>query len=235
MTRRISTSISDGVLAVASLYSAYKVLEFSFFGTVALGIVGVAAFLGSLRFAYEEPSRTLVSWHSYLAWLAIVLGPSCMTVAFVRQVGMPGFIGYVLLVGALAVVVIHGGYNDDAHHIATEMIAFTSIAFTLFCSFIGLNPYAMVGSVLYYVSGTVVTPTGEWAGVPRKDIFHCLLTVGNIAFMMGLSRKFESLSHTPPKAWQITDDKIPFYGHCRFCTWRCTRILPLQFTSGFFF
>ena len=72
MAQQLSTSASDALLAWSVLYFIYHVFWDNFFACLGLGVQGVAAALGIVRFAQSRQSGQIYDYHQMSSWLAQV-------------------------------------------------------------------------------------------------------------------------------------------------------------------
>lgn len=197
MARQISTSVSDGVLAVVTLQVAWQVTTYSLTAALGFLIIGAAASCGTMRFAHSQPSTALVEKHTYLSWLGQVAGLPCIAVATHRLNGV-GWVANVHMATALAVVFLHSRVlSDKALHITTEIVGTGAVLSVLLLNVLTTNMFGILGTLMYAFSGLVIKTTGNWIGIPRVDLFHYALAVANVALMMGLQPRREPIYYTP--------------------------------------
>ena len=60
MTRQWSTTLSDAVLASSVIFFVYHVFWVNIYAVVGLSIQGLAAGMGSYRFALPHPSQSVI-------------------------------------------------------------------------------------------------------------------------------------------------------------------------------
>lgn len=189
-----SIAISDAVLAAVCVWGIVKLgrTRFDLSAVPGFGIVGVAALLGVLRYAFFpelKPAHGLVS--TMAGWIGMPLLGFAFILASWRafsrrvQVGVifallalfllfayvVPFKLYGIVIGGLAmVVVLASGIK--------ELTANQEFAFA-----------AIVGAVLVIFVGLVVRGEGAWAGVLRVNWYHYGLALAMGALAFALRRK----------------------------------------------
>lgn len=186
----ISTSISDAILALSAFHAALRLWPNNISGFLSFCLIGTAASCGVYRFALKSPSDQVIACHKYLSWLASVLGMPFMAAAYYRQEYISIFAnGHVA--SGIAMVIARNYLTEDIRMTTTDLVSGGAVVSTLFLSIYYFNPFAIIGAAIYAVSGLVIGTSGELWGIPRVDLFHYGLVVGNIAFMCGLTRQIQ--------------------------------------------
>ncbi|WP_152221034.1 hypothetical protein [Pseudomonas sp. SCB32] len=141
-------------------------------GWRALGFLsmGVAAFLGALEYAgiaaVAEPHHLASVLSGALGLPLIALGR--LSAGAGRQV-------LVLLAGAALLLL------PPPATLAINLIALLLIAWPGRSS---RFPLALLGALLFIGSGLLIGTRGEWAGVPRRELFHLGLTLAVAAWAL---------------------------------------------------
>lgn len=196
MAQQLSTSISDGVLALSAFHACWRLLGSSLCGVIGFFLVGSAAACGTYRFAQKSPSKDSIEVHKYLAWFATVVGMSYLAAAYYRHEDVSVFAN-VHVALAFALVLLKRYLTEKACGLASEGTSGFALVSVLVFSVFQFNPYGIIGAALYIISGLVVKTEGVLYGIPRVDIFHYLLAVANISLMLGLSRVATPVYYRP--------------------------------------
>ncbi len=193
---QLSTSLSDGFLALSALHACSRLIYKSVCGALGFALVGAAAVCGIFRFGIKSPSSRLVSQHKYMSWIASVLGMSLLAAAYYRQENMAIFAnGHVAL--ALALVILQRYLAESVCSMATEIVSGLAVISMFILNIFQFNAYGFIGAGLYIFSGLVVKTEGEIYCIPRVDIFHYLLVIANISLMLGLSETSAPIYYKP--------------------------------------
>lgn len=185
----LSTAVSDGILVVVTLQVAAGLLSHCPLAAMAFLLMSTAASLGVVRFAQNEPGKTLVGYHQYMSWLAGIVSTNTLAAAFYRQEGVT-WAGNLHLICGLLLPLIHTRFTEsiqDIVTIAASSLPIVSILSLCVCEF---NPYGIIGAVLYACSSWIYLNKRQlyiWK-MKRVDIFHYGVILGNVAFMKGLSK-----------------------------------------------
>lgn len=193
---QLSTSLSDGFLALSALHACTRLIYKSVCGVLGFSLVGAAAGFGVFRFGIKSPSPGLVSQHKYMSWIASVLGMSFLAAAYYRQENMPVFAnGHLAL--ALALVILQRYLTESVCSLATEVVSGLAVLSMFVLNIFQFNAYGFIGAGLYIFSGLVVKTEGEIYCIPRVDIFHYFLVVANISLMLGLIETAAPIYYKP--------------------------------------
>lgn len=187
---QLSTAISDGLLMLVA-FAATRWLRARGERYVSTGalLIGIAAFIGSVRFSINPG---LAELHRFVSALASCAGLPLIAVQYAStNLGWPGSEGrlntmgvsvvgfaafglafpigiYPTLVGALSMVVVAGaaieGLSTDARRGAA----------------------ALTGAVAFALAGLVVGTKGSLGPVLRVDVFHAVLSVAVVLLAWGL-------------------------------------------------
>ena len=182
----MSTSLSDLVLALSSFHAAYKVTNSTLAGAMGFVIIGTAATLGTIKFALDSPQEGIVSWHKFFSWLATVIGLPLLASAYHRQNSIL-IMANAHVASGLAIIILKNYLTEKAVSMATEAVSTAAVVSIGLLNVVQFNAHGIIGAVIYAVTGLVIGTEGDWNGIPRVDLFHYALVLGNIALMMGLS------------------------------------------------
>jgi hypothetical protein len=186
MARALSTALSDLVLALSALNAAIKILIHAPLASAGFCIIAIAAALGTVKFALGSPPIVLVRWHKYFSWLSKTLGMSLIASSYHRQEILSKVANGHLALG-LALAILGPYLADEAIAKATELVSSLAVLSIICITGIRFNVLGLIGALLYAVSGLVIGVEGTYRSVPRVDLFHYALAVGNIALLMGLN------------------------------------------------
>lgn len=77
--------------------------------------------------------------------------------------------------------------DPPTRKLITEATAGFGMLTIIFCCLININIWGLIGATIYVVSGTTIGSEGYTHGVPRVDILHYFLAIGNEFFRMSLT------------------------------------------------
>lgn len=201
----ISTAISDALLAAAALGGA-GVLQVAALkrsstagterltpkalgyylsvGSLGVGLVGLAALTGTVRFAGVEE---VVPAHEFLSRLAGMTGVPMVGLAYVGfsarlpTVWVTGVAAGLTLLGVLVDVrLVRTGLG------AVAMLAVLGACLPTLARRPGARLAGMMGAVLTLVTGLAIGTKGELFGFPRLDWFHVGLAIADALLVAGL-------------------------------------------------
>lgn len=124
---------------------------------------------------------------------------SCIASAYYRSVYNYYTMANLHIAAGLAAVFVQyiNVMSQKYLNMVTEVVSSGAVISTLVYCIIAINPYGIIGTVLYAIAGLYIGTAGRmrlvnfW--VLRVDIFHYLLAVGNIALLMGLVQSSEPI------------------------------------------
>ncbi|XP_071824543.1 uncharacterized protein [Apostichopus japonicus] len=192
---QMSTAVSDFILAFVSYAVTVSLFRIprvaAAFGFL---LTAVAASLGSLKFGLQQPTVTIIRYHSHASWLAAVVGTSLFTADY--HLGNRYQSGYfsslsILLLCAIPVVTIakvSNFWSSQVDAYITDAMGFVSILSLLLSSVMYPNSSCLVGSLMYVLAGVVGTQ-GNLYNIKRVDWFHYFLAFGNVAFFLAFKHK----------------------------------------------
>lgn len=181
-----STSLSDALLAISAFCVARQLQAVMLWPTVGFILIGLAATIGCIRFAGLTYPAQLVSWHKYLSWVSNAFGVPAIVVGYCKLARLNSIANAVLCM-AMAVLVMEK-YVKDKKFIDRATLGVSGIATLLcliVCLFVRFSLGGLIGMSLYVYAGLVVKTIGYYGAIPRVDVFHYLLAVGNVAFLYG--------------------------------------------------
>ena len=83
MPRQLSTSLSDLILALSAFYVGNEIRNKHLKPSIGLTIQGIAATVGIIRFAMENPEGSLIfKSHKFFSWLATTFGVPAIALGF---------------------------------------------------------------------------------------------------------------------------------------------------------
>ncbi|XP_076448755.1 uncharacterized protein LOC143285395 [Babylonia areolata] len=185
MTRQLSTSVSDLVLALSVVYFVYCVFWDNVFAALGLLIQGVAAGLGVYRFALSRPDSKITNYHKMMSWTAQVVGVPLLGVGFANNY-MPLMVNLNFLFVIAAVVASRFVDDGGQRKLLTEAASGFGMLTVILVCLRSINLYGLFGAAAYVGSGLAIGSEGHLHGIPRVDILHYVLAVGNLFFVMAL-------------------------------------------------
>ena len=159
--------------------------------------IGIAASCGTLRFFMSTPSHNIVELHSYMSWLATVAGLPCIAVGFHHLHGATWAANIHMATAIAAVSLRHRAVSGKALEIVSVIVSNGAVLSILALTIMTSNIYGILGTVIYTISGLVIKTTGAWVGIPRVDLFHYALALGNVALLMGIQTERQPIYYSP--------------------------------------
>jgi hypothetical protein len=210
---KFSTCVSDAVLCAASVFSATSIVGFTSplrtYASVAFSLIGLAAFMGVLRFAHLPYT---VRPHTFLSDLAAFVSTPLLglcallsTSSVVALLAEPGLdvIGLqesvlmkACVLSALAYLVLCWFHRlQKLYSLVMGGVGMVSI---IYVSAMMINTQgvsyapvlAIAGAAIYILSGIVIGTKGTMAGFQRVDIFHYALAVANLCIAFSFTTLF---------------------------------------------
>eukprot|EP01116_Phalansterium_solitarium_P006388 TRINITY_DN18689_c0_g1_i1.p1 TRINITY_DN18689_c0_g1~~TRINITY_DN18689_c0_g1_i1.p1 ORF type:complete len:222 (+),score=21.40 TRINITY_DN18689_c0_g1_i1:54-668(+) len=196
---QVSTAISDVPVALSAAYAAWSLRKVFPFGSLAYSVVTIAASLGVIRFGFDT---SFIPAHEFFSEFAGQVLLSAMYLSFVnipknvksgtrRSGSLPFGAGFSWLVCAVLLalfVVFRYVVPSKAYGEIVPAVCFLPVMYVAFTRF---EPFTIAGVVLYMAMGAVVTDlkgVNPHLGIPNLDVFHCLLTLAQLAFAHALLR-----------------------------------------------
>lgn len=185
--QEISTVLSDCLLAFSAFVSAGKLYTVSTWSAIAFLIIGFAALAGAARFSGYQWPANLPSIHRFLFWAVNAVAVPLIAVGYLVQANQKNVaVGFLLAPVIMLCARMKANLKESLLSKLTWIVVFASFAACIYvCSMIKFSIYGLTGAALYSVA-SVVTSEGYFGPIPRVDIFHYLLTIGNLALMFGL-------------------------------------------------
>lgn len=196
MAREVSTAISDAVVVLSAINSAWNLKTSEPYAALGFLIIAAAASLGVLRFSQHNPVDSLIGWHKYMAWVSACLGLPLISLSYLRLAGYIWFANGHLAASA-AVLLLQRFLSSEVTKPCGDILGGAAVVSILVCNIMNFNAHGLIGAVTYMVASLVVGTEGTMRGLKRVDIFHYLLAVGNIAMMMGLNRTSDPVFYKP--------------------------------------
>lgn len=123
-------------------------------------------------------------YHKKLSWLAQVAGVPLLGVGFAHH-SIPIMVNLNVLF-VIGAIVASRFVDEKLRKMLTEAASgFGMLTIILVC-LRHFNLYGLIGAAAYITSGLVIGSEGHLHGVPRVDLLHYCLAVGNIFFRMAL-------------------------------------------------
>lgn len=197
MERQLSTAVSDAVLAYVSFHAAHRTMPLYISGMVGFFIIGVAAFVGTVRFGLRNPRSDLVAFHKYLSWMGSAIAVPYIAAAYHKQ-EHSHLLANVHLASGFGLVTVQKFLSPRVQRLAAEGVSSYAVVSILTLSLITSNYEGALGAVCYITAGLIVGTDGYWLGIPRVDVFHYVIAVATISLMQGLRQGPEPVFYTPP-------------------------------------
>ncbi|XP_047481526.1 uncharacterized protein LOC125033967 [Penaeus chinensis] len=190
MNRRISTALSDLVLALSAVWgfrmlSENRTADFQF-GKWWFMLMTIAASLGVARFGALLPSYEagIVKYHIVFSWLCRAIGVPCLAAEVCKYYTFTTA-GQGFLLSAVATFItssLRSSYKEKV----TDLINGLSVIMILVLGITAGNAYHITTSVLFMLSGIVgVDGNIEMIKLPRVDVFHYVLVGINCFIVWG--------------------------------------------------
>ena len=119
-----------------------------------------------------------------LSWLAQVAGVPLLGVGFaLNSIPIMVNLNFLFVIGA---VVASRFVDEKLRKLLTEAASgFGMLTIILVC-LRHFNLYGLIGAASYVSSGLAIGSEGYLHGIPRVDILHYVLAIGNVFFRMAL-------------------------------------------------
>ncbi|XP_050398077.1 uncharacterized protein LOC126815999 [Patella vulgata] len=184
MARQISTAVSDLVLALSVFYVVYYTIWFNFFAAIGLLLQGIAASAGVARFSQSRPDPKIIKGHKFMSWIATVAGMSLVATGFC-QYTLP-FLMNLNFMFFIAVLIVGQFLEQAQSALATQACSGFAMLTIIACSVKTMNLYGVIAAVIYIAAGAFIGVDGYYSGIPRVDLLHYALVLGNIFFLWAL-------------------------------------------------
>ncbi|CAH1780569.1 unnamed protein product [Owenia fusiformis] len=188
MVKQLSTSLSDGILALSAFHATYTIGRGNLAASFGFALIGSAATAGVLKFSQESPTDNLIYIHTTLAWLSSLIGVPALGAAYCQHVELNSLANVHYALG-IAAIISWNVLNYKLQNLASTAVGGVALLSIAVICCLKFNPTGIIGAVLYVVAGLVIGIEGTLFGVLRVDWFHYALAVANIALMLGLSQK----------------------------------------------
>lgn len=184
--QELSVVLSECLLAFSAAFCAGKLYVSHVYATISFVIIAVAALAGAARFGGSRQPSNLVFIHKNLFWLVDAVAVPLIVVSYLMKANIDkAAIAFIVAIALLPVMWLVSDKSTLSK--ITWIVDGSSLAGCLIvCAFIKYSPYGLTGIGLYAVAGILVTSEGYYGSVPRIDVFHYLLVIGNLAFTFGL-------------------------------------------------
>ena len=179
-----STALSDGVLVIFSLFTAFYIYSTSIIACIGFLMMASAATLGTIRFSSTSPSDSLIDWHKYLSQLTASLGLPLISVAYLRL--WQPYVAHIVLIASIILFLIQSQLKRSIALGAGNAISAVAMLTVLLQSFVNFNLYGIIGVALFAIAALIVKTEGNIFFLLRVDVFHYMLAVANIALLKGL-------------------------------------------------
>ncbi|XP_042874697.1 uncharacterized protein LOC122254906 [Penaeus japonicus] len=193
MDRRISTALSDLVLALSALWgfrmlSENQTADFQF-GKWWFMLMIIAASLGVARFGALLPNYEtgIVKYHMIFSWLCRAIGVPCLAAEVCKYYKFTTA-GQGFLLSAVATFITSSLRSQHKEKV-TELINGLSVIMILVLGITAGNAWLIATSVLFVLSGMVgVEGEIQSLKVPRVDVFHYILVAINYCIVWGFEK-----------------------------------------------
>ncbi|XP_064610714.1 uncharacterized protein LOC135474947 [Liolophura sinensis] len=178
---QLSTAVSDLVLAVTAFSVSLLTLSSNSLFSLGMSLQGLAASVGVLKFGQSQPSGWVVKAHHALAWITTVVGLALMSSGVHFNQGSTRLAQGLLITTAVFTLSVKF-MAADTKTLLTKSLSGFSLLSLLFLFVINWNMFGITACALYILSGSAVGSSGYWSGIPRVDILHYGLALGNLSF-----------------------------------------------------
>jgi len=180
MGRQLTTSLSDALLAWSVLYFIYNVFWSNFFACFGLGIQGIAAGLGVVRFAQGRADGQIYDYHMMSSWLARVVGVPLLAVGFCHK-DLPVMMNLNMMF-MLGVLIGSRMLAPGMRKLVIEACSGFGMLTIIIVSLRTWNIYGLLAAAVYIVAGLVIGSEGKLSVFYRVDLLHIGLVAGNLLF-----------------------------------------------------
>ncbi|WP_411822135.1 DUF6962 family protein [Leptospira sp. 'Mane'] len=183
---QLSTFLSDFLLSIVSLYTAFRLNRLSsvsgLSGTYAFGIIGISAALGSIHFLGISALDPI---YRFFVGLSGFVGVSLIGVAFFH-LGIRKLVRnqLFLIIGILFIGYIVFGYLVS-FPIMSTLPGAVSMIIVIFVCIRKISKentaaiYGLAGAVLFILAGLVIGTKGSTGPILNVDLFHIGLAIAN--------------------------------------------------------
>ncbi len=196
MPSQVSVAVSDALLSLTTLNAAYRVSGVSLVTALGFLLIATAAGCGVIRFSLPDPSTDIIAWHKHFSWLSSAVGVPFVAAGYCREANIV-VVSHALTAGGIALALLQKYFNDQAIQTFSTVIAGCSLASIICVSIPQFNEFGIIGGILYLVAGLVVGTEGSIWGILKVDIFHVMLTLGNVSLMKGLLQEVKPIYYRP--------------------------------------
>lgn len=179
---QLSTAVSDLALAVTAFSVSLLTLSSNALFSAGMSLQGLAASAGVLKFGLSQPASWVVKVHQALAWITTVIGLALMSSGVHLNQGSTRLAQSLLLAASLFTLSVKF-MAADTKTLLTKSLSGFSLLSLLFVFVINSDVFGITACALYILSGSAVGSSGYWNGIPRVDILHYGLALGNLSFM----------------------------------------------------
>lgn len=182
--RQISAAVSDFFLALSAYFAAVCLYSSHPISAIGISLQGFAALIGIFRYAADSPDSLIVDVHAVVCSMATLSALPGFATGFCNYFNLP-YMGY-LIVLLSCITFIFGCFMDkEVRQNIAEMVAgFSLLCIILFCLYYG-HKIGLTACAVYILAAGVGTE-GSIAGIPKIDILHYGLVLGNMAFIEAL-------------------------------------------------
>ncbi|XP_071958260.1 uncharacterized protein [Antedon mediterranea] len=183
MTSETSVAVSDLVVTLSAVGPVLALAQSNKYASAGFLLVAAASSLGIFRFGLSHPGRSLIYFHDLFTWVSKGLGMSLLATGFFYSNNLPT-IGTIHLVSAIIITIVRIANltNEQVAETATEVVMTSAVVSFLLGSLYLKNPFAILGTLLYAISGLVGTD-GDILQVKRVNWFHYIFAFGTMTLM----------------------------------------------------
>lgn len=187
MARYISTAVSDFFLACSIVFVVYHLYQASVpYAAIGLTVQGVAASVGVVRFSMlRSEMGPVFRTHKFMAWLSTTAGMGLVSYEFCLKYEAVTT-GHLVMSFAIIVTMTTQFINAENKKLFVEACSGLGLLTVLILSVCYYNIYGAAAAFIYILSGAVIGSEGKLLGLPRVDLLHYGLILGNVAFMKAL-------------------------------------------------
>ena len=181
-----STVLSDLLLAASSLFIALLLVRINVWPAMSFALIGFAATCGTARFAGFKKPTYLPFAHKYLFWAFNAIGIPMLTVGYLNKVGLKDFTTFFIVCAAMMIIIQFYSEENITQYITLSLDVCCVITCLFLCTFVKFSRLGILGFILFIIAGCFVKTTVYYGRIPGIDVFHYLLTVGNLSLFFSI-------------------------------------------------
>lgn len=137
---------------------------------------------------FDFVDSDLVDGHKLLSWLGSVIGVPFIAAGLLKRNGHSD-IALALTFIPVGFLFIYKILPRDVRSVGNSALSTVAVLSIVVSSILVKNFYGMYTAIAIIVAGTFVGTEGEILSVPRVDIFHYMLAIGNLLYIKAVFGK----------------------------------------------